>query len=367
MHPPRFRASPSSDFWLHLPGLALVSMLLLSGCSPFYILRAALEEGRILWRREPIESVLQRPDLDPAAREKLKLVLEVRDYAQNILRLRAGGSYASYSYVDREVLSYVLMAAPKTDLTPYTWWYFFVGRVPYKGFFSAEAARAEAQGFEAQGYDTYIRTAPAFSTLGWFDDPLLAHLLKYDKVTLAEVIFHELLHNTLFVSGAVDFNESLANFVGNRAAILFFRDRYGDRSVEHRRAIQAWEEEIEFSAFIAEVASSLRELYGKDLSEEGKLRLREEIFSQSQKDWARRIPDRPAHQYRGFSQQKINNAVIAHSHLYLKDLALFESLYKAQGNDLAKCVEWIAKSVQNGGDPFEAVRGGLAQTAVQGN
>ena len=338
--------------------VCLLSAFFFTGCSPFYILRAAYEEGKILWRREPIESVLQRPDLDPETQEKLKLVLSVREYARDILKFRVGGSYASYSYVDRKALSYVLTAAPKTDLTPYTWWYLFVGRVPYKGFFSEEAAKTEAESFHAQGYDTYIRTTPAFSTLGWFDDPLLAHLLKYDKITLAEVIFHELLHNTLFVSGSVDFNESLANFVGNRAAILFFRDRYGDGSPEHQRAIRAWEEELEFSAFIAQVARSLRDLYKKELAEDEKLRLREEIFSQSKEEWSHRIAGRPAHRFRGYSQQQLNNAVIAHYLLYLRDFELFESLYEAEGKELARLVALIRESVQqNGGDPFEAARG----------
>lgn len=339
-----------------LLSISLLSLFLLSGCSPFYVMRAAYEESKILWRREPIERLLKTPDLEPEAREKFKLVLAVREYARDSLKLKVGGSYASYSYVDRPVLSYVLMAAPKTDLKPYTWWYFFVGRVPYKGLFSEEAAKAEAERFHAQGYDTYIRTAQAFSTLGWFDDPLLAHLLKYEKATLAELIFHELFHNTLFVSGAVDFNESLANFIGNRAAILFFRDRYGEGSPEHRRAVQSWQEELEFSAFIAEAARSLRDLYGKDLAEEEKLRLREEIFSRSQNEWSRRIADRPRHQYHRYSQQKINNAVIAHYLLYLKKLELFESLYEAQGKDLTRLVELIGESVQDSQDPFGAVQ-----------
>jgi predicted aminopeptidase len=337
--------------------VSLLSAFLLSGCSPFYILRAVFEEGKILWRREPIESLLARPDLDPESREKLRLVLAVREYARDTLKLRVDGSYASYSYVDRPVLSYVLMAVPKTDLKPYTWWFLFVGSVPYKGFFSAEAAKAEAESFHARGYDTYIRTSPAFSTLGWFDDPLLAHLLKYDKVTLAEVIFHELFHSTLFVSGAVDFNESLANFVGNRAAILFFRDRYGEGSPEHQRATQAWKEELEFSAFISEVAISLSDLYVKELPEEEKLRLRQGIFSRSKKEWLQRIVGRSRHQYQAYGQLEVNNAVIAHYLLYVRDLALFESLYDAHGKDLARLVESVGNSIQQSRDPFEAVRG----------
>ncbi len=338
-----------------LHSVSLLSVFLLSSCSPLYIIRAAYEEGRILWRREPIESALRQPDLDPGQRDKFQLVLQVREYARDRLKMKVGGSYASYSFVDGPVLTYLLMAAPKTSLAPYTWWFLFVGRVPYKGFFPQDDARAEAQALEAQGYDTYIRTSPAFSTLGWFNDPLLAHLLKYDRVTLAQVVFHELFHNTLYVSGAGDFNESMANFVGNRGAIDFFRDRYGEGSPEHQKAVQTWEEELEFSAFIAEVARSLKDLYGQNLPEEETLRLREEIFFRSQNEWSRRTADRQTHRFRGYAQQKINNAVIMHYLLYLKGLQLFENLYQAEGRELPRVMELVEKSVQNSGDPFDAV------------
>lgn len=338
----------------------LLSAFLLSGCSSFYVLRAAYEEGKILWRRQPIAEMLQDSNLEPDAREKLELVLAVRDYARDTLKFDVDGSYASYSYVDRSALSYVLMAAPKTALVPYTWWFLFVGRVPYKGFFSEEAAKAEAARFEARGYETYIRTTPAFSTLGWFDDPLLAHLLRYDRVSLAGIVFHELFHNTLFVKGSLDFNESLANFFGNRAAIDFFRDRYGEASPEHRRAEQAWQEELEFSAFITRVAGSLRELYGSDLPLEEKLRRREQIFAESKRAWARQIAGRPQHRFGGFLRQSLNNAVIVHYLLYLTDLELFEALYEVQGKDLARLLARIRDSLRDGGDPFVAVRRLLA-------
>jgi predicted aminopeptidase len=333
----------------------ILLFLLLSGCSPVYLFSVALEEGRILWRRQPIETLLRQPDLQPDMREKLTLVLAAREYARAALDLNVGGSYASYSYVDRDVLSYILMAAPKTELKPYTWWYFLVGSFPYKGFASNEAANAEAERFEKDGYDTYIRTASAYSTLGWFDDPLLAHLLKYDSVTLVEVIFHELLHNTLFVKNAVDFNESLANFVGNRAAIDFFRAERGAASPEYRRAAQNWEQDVEFSVFLREVASSLRSLYSEDMGHAEKISRREAIFSASQKEWAARISDRPAHRHRAYAGKNLNNAVVAHYLLYLKDLDLFEALYVREGKDLRRSLEVIKDRLAQSQDPFDAV------------
>lgn len=337
---------------------ALLMASMLSACSPLYVIRAAYEEGKILWRREPIADFIQNPELAPDTQEKLRLVLAVRDYARDALQFNVGGSYASYSYVDRPDLTYVVLAAPKTELRPYTWWFLIVGSVPYKGYFSKKNAEAEIERLKSEGYDTNLRTSAAFSTLGWFDDPLLSHLLNYDKVLLSELVFHELFHNTLYINGAGAFNESSANFAGHRAAIDFFRQRFGEGSAEHQRALLLWEEEREFGAFIAEVARTLGELYGSDLSREDKLRLREEVFSRSKAEWSRRIADRPAHRFRGFSRQPLNNAVLMHYIVYMKDLDMFESLYQACGRNLRRTIGVMRAAVDKG-EPFEAVRAWL--------
>jgi predicted aminopeptidase len=350
----RFKNSLRKILWLMI-ALAILGSVI-SGCSPLYVIRAAYEEGKILWRREPIPQYLENADLVPDTQDKLKLVLAVREYARDVLKLNVGGSYSSYSYVDRPDLSYILTAAPRTELRPYTWWFLIVGRVPYKGYFSKEDANAAAEGLEAQGYDTNIRTAAAFSTLGWFDDPLLSHLLRYDKVTLTEVIFHELFHNTVYVKGAGAFNESAANFVGGRSAINFFRDRFGESSPEHQRAIRAWEEELEFSDFLETLTTTLSELYARDIPYEDKLRLREEVFARSKVEWARRVANRPANRFRSFVQQPLNNAIIINYFLYLKNLKLFEALYEAEGKNLPLAIDSIRESVAKGGEPFESVQ-----------
>src|SRR5262249_48618062 len=114
--------------WL-MTALAILGSMI-SGCSPLYVIRAAYEEGKILWRREPIPEYLEKADLGSDTQDKLKLVLAVREYARDVLKLNVGGSYSSYSYVDRPDLSYILTAAPRTELRPYTWWFLVVGRVP---------------------------------------------------------------------------------------------------------------------------------------------------------------------------------------------------------------------------------------------
>jgi len=337
-----------------------LTITLSAGCSPVYVIRAAYEEGKILWRREPIVEFLAAPNLEKDAKGKLELVLAVREYAQKVLKLSVGGSYASYSYVDRPDLSYILTAAPRTELKAYTWWFLFVGSVPYKGYFSKEDATVAAKELEADGYDTNVRTTAAFSTLGWFDDPLLAHLLKYDEVTLADIVFHELFHNTLYVKGAGNFNESVANFVGGRAAIDFFRARNGVASAQHQRAVERWHEELEFSAFIEQIEQSLSELYSQEISEAEKIRRREEVFVGAQEAWTKRIADRAGSRFQAFSQQPLNNAVMIHYLLYLKNLRLFEALYESQGHDLVRTLDAIRAAVPNGNEPFETVQRLLA-------
>jgi predicted aminopeptidase len=351
----RLRRSPYS--WLILLGTLVGSIV--SGCSPIYVLRAAYEEGKILWRREPIANFIQNSEVPQDTNEKLRLVLAVREYARDVLKLNVGGSYSSYSYVDRPDLTYIVVAAPKTELRPYTWWFLIVGSVPYKGYFSKQDAEAEIERLKAEGYDTNMRTSAAFSTLGWFDDPLLSHLLKYDRVMLSEIVFHELFHNTLYLKGASAFNESVANFIGHRASIDFFRERSGEGSAEHLRATQLWDDEREFGAFIGEVAATLAELYGRDIAKDDKLRLREEIFARAKAEWTRRIADRPLQRFRGFSQQPLNNAVLMHYLVYLKDLDLFESIYESSDRNLVRTIEAIRTAVRDRGEPFEALRAWL--------
>jgi predicted aminopeptidase len=346
--------------------LALVAVPLaamLPACSPLYVMRAAYEEGKILWRRQPIADFIEQPEVAPDTQEKLRLVLAAREYARDRLDFNVGGSYASYSYVDRPDLTYIVLAAPKTELRPYTWWFLIVGNVPYKGYFSKKDAEAEIERLKAEGYDTNLRTSAAFSTLGWFDDPLLSHLLRYDKVLLSEVVFHELFHNTLYIKGAGAFNESSANFVGHRAAIDFFREKFGDGSAEHQRAVLLWEEEREFGVFINQLALELVQLYARDLPREDKLRLREEVFARGKAEWSRRIADRPLHRFRGFSQQPLNNAIVMHYVVYLKDLDVFESLYQACAGNLRRTIGVMRELVKQTGEPFQTLRAWLDKAA----
>ncbi|HXV80765.1 MAG TPA: aminopeptidase, partial [Candidatus Binatia bacterium] len=155
--------------------------------------------------------------------------------------------------------------------------------------------------------------------------------------------------------GAGAFNESAANFVGGRSAIDFFRDRFGAASPEHERAVRAWEQELEFSGFIEKLAASLDELYAREIPDEEKLRLRQGVFARAKEEWSQLIAQHQNHRFRNFAKRPLNNAVIIHYMLYLKNLKLFEALYDAEDKNLASAIDSIREAVANGGEPFEAV------------
>jgi predicted aminopeptidase len=332
--------------------LALLAAVV-SSCSPLYVLRAGYVEAQILWRREPFERVLARPELPPDRRRKIELVIAAREYARAI-GLDVDGSYTSLSHLDPDHGMWVLTAAKQTSLEAHTWWFPLVGEVPYKGFFGRERAEREAASLRREGYDTYVRPAGAFSTLGWFDDPLLAHLLAWDEVSLVSLVLHELYHNSFYVPGETAFNESLATFVGDRAAIDFFAGRPGDRGLV-ARAQAAWDDQLQFGALLGRLAERLRALYAAQSADQILAR-RAEVFAAAQAEYrSLGLKSAPA-----FAAQPLDNAVVLHYRLYGTDLDVFESVYRREG-DLRRAIDAIEAAADTDREhPFDAVRRSLA-------
>lgn len=322
------------------------ALLALSGCSPLYVVRLGYEEMRILWRRQAIEEMLQE-ELPADTRAKLELTLAVRAFARDELHLDVRGSYASFARVDEKQVVHVVSAAPWNRLEAHTWWFPVVGRVPYRGYFRRRDAETLAAKMQQKGYDTYVRPSVAFSTLGWFDDPLLSNLLRYDVPALAEIIFHELLHNTIYVPGHTAFNESFATFVGSRGATLFF-DRRGER--ERAQAARAHlNDTLAFSGFLAAVVGQLERAYREGIDRTQ----RQARFDAIQAEF-RSLPWR-TEAYRDFGHRPINNAVILHYWMYLRRLDLFEGVYEKTGQDLALTIARIRKACSGTRDPFAAL------------
>jgi predicted aminopeptidase len=301
-----------------------------------YLTRAGFEETRILQSREPIAKLVRDSATDPVLRQNLRLVLHSRDYAAR-LGLEAKETYTSYSDVGRDALLLVLQTAPKDCICPYTWKYPIVGRIPYKGFFDPQAARREANRFTARGYDVYLRPSGAFSTLGWFEDPLLSTAISGDSVELAATVFHEIAHNTLYVKSATPFNESFAQLVGYRSAEAFFRDR-GD-TLNARHAADRWHDEIVLGDYYSALVRRLDSLYSQRPDS-----VALEAGRRQAAAWARDQLLGPfGKRFRtlrvdGLAERPINNARLIGSRIYRTRLDLFDRWFERHGRDVRQSV-----------------------------
>jgi predicted aminopeptidase len=364
VRPQRFRYRERKMGLLRKPHrrVATVALVLAAGlasaCSPAYVLRGAWEEGKILGRRRPIVQVISDPRQTPETRRKLQLVLAAREFGRDALGERVGESYTLYAEKQSDTLATVLSAAYRDRFAARTWWFPIVGRVPYKGFFHEEDARREAEKLEAQGYDTYMRPTSAFSTLGWFNDPVLSTLLRYDDVSLANTVLHELFHNTFFAPGRISFNESMANFVGARGAIDFFCGRDGPEAPTCRRARDEWDDDLTFGYFMSELVHDLESLYARsDLTREQKLALREEVFARAQRRFAQEVrPRLKVSSFSSFTREPLNNATLISRRIYYDRLDLFERVYQSRGGDLRRTIaDVIAAARSHRADPYAGV------------
>ncbi len=349
--------------------LSLVLLALVTaGCSPLFVLRAGYEEAKILSRRQSIARMVRDPEVPDETRAKLSLVLRVRDFAADSLQLNAGDSYTAFSQLDSDTLALVLSAARKDSFQPRTWWFPIVGRVPYRAFFSEGSARRAVEQLEEDGWDAYVRPTSAFSTLGWFNDPMVSSLLRYDSVTLANTVIHELYHNTIYLPGEAVFNESLAQFAGARGAIAFFCGPARDpRLCETANA--AWRDEMTFGRFLSDLVEELETLYAReDLSSEQKVSARETIFERARREFRNDVePSLEVLSFASFTRMPLNNATLIARRIYYRRLDLFEEVYHASGGDLPLTMRRIESAARAGDEPFAAVEEllGLSTQRVQ--
>lgn len=312
-------------------------------CSPVYVVKAGIAEARILRARRPIPEVIADSTTDAATRGKLAYVLEARRFAAEELGIDVGDSYTMYTRLDRDTLALVLQAAPKDQIAPVTWWFPIVGRVPYKGFFSVDDALDAAADLEADGYDTYVRPTAAFSTLGWFNDPILSTVLVADEVEVVETVLHELSHQHLFIPGQVGFNESFANFVGRVGAIRFFctREGGGPDTVKCLRAQARWRDYQRFSVFLDRFIDDLEAVYlDSNLTLEQKIERREVVFAEALARFDAEVaPTFEAVTFSGFRNRPLNNATLLGLIFYYNRLPDFDALLGQHGGDLRAVLE----------------------------
>lgn len=324
------------------------------GC---YLGRAGWEEAKILKGRKDITEVIADPATDSITRQKLALVLDARRFAVDSLGLHAKKSFTQYTKLEHDTLVLLLSAAEKDRLVQHTWWFPIVGRVPYKGYFDFGAARDAAKDFERRGYDVYLRPASAFSTLGFFNDPLLSTTLRTDSLNLASTVIHELTHNTFYAKGQAIFNESFAEFVGARGASWLFRSR---GHPEAARIVEArWADDRVLSAFWERLYKTLDSAFkAHPESKATRLAIRDTIYAQARRALVDSVrPLLQTVQPRYLERVRLDNAALLARRVYSTDLSTFERVFRLEGRDLRRTISRIVElGKANPKDPFAALQ-----------
>jgi len=321
----------------------------IAGCATPFTFRATTEEYKILSKKESLNELLSREETSDILRHKFELVLQARKFALNN-GLKPEGSFTEYADIQREVLVWVLSAAPKTSLRPYTWWYPIVGSVPYKGSFDSDLAKKRALELKSEDYDVFLRPSPAFSTLGWFKDPLLSTYIEFDDVDLVTTVFHEIFHNTVWIPGDAFFNESAANVVGYLFSIAFFNEINSPKLAQH--AQDALHDELIFADFLEELNQKLEVIYKNDnLADAEKITAREVVFSNAIQDWTTNNKNLKTENYKKVVQN-LNNAVIIAFRIYLSKPTLFVKLFDSSKGleDLIRNFGEIKQSANKSGE-----------------
>ena len=295
----------------------------------------------ILRRSRPNEQVIADPATPPVLRGQLESVDRIRQFASDHLSLPGDESYAKYADLGRKHVVWVLYAAPEFSLKPKTWHYPFIGKMDYRGYFREQDTEALAGELKRDGYDVFIGEVDAYSTLGWFHDPVLNTFVAYPDIDLAETIFHELTHRKYFRRGDTVFNESFANVVAEEGVKRWLKHegrladlkKYEGRLVRRREFYQ----EIDRSRLKLErlYASGQSAPVMREQKQAILMKLRDQ-FRELRRRWG-------GHGLEGWLRKDINNGHIVSLKIYADHMPPFQQLLTECGGDLDLFYQKVAK------------------------
>ncbi len=264
--------------------------------------------------------------------------------------LKKTENYQTVYLKSRQPPVYTVSASPKDRLIRKTWWFPVVGDLPYLGFFDRENAEAEKEKLLESGLDVNLGLAGAYSTLGWFQDPVTLNLLEGSTVDLVETILHEMTHTTLYVKGQGEFNEGLAVLVGKVGAVQFLEKTFGPSHPLTIEAKESLADEDLFSGFLTPLFEGLEQLYSSSIAFQEKLVQREKIFSESMaafEDLKRRFR---TSRFIHFGVGGLNNAYLMSVGLYHRHFHLFEEALKQKGGSIKRMLVFFQGLSKEGVD-----------------
>jgi predicted aminopeptidase len=323
----------------------LPALLLLLTCAPTsgcYLGHVTAGQLRLLAAREPIESLIADPSTPAPLRERLGLAPQARELART-LGLEVGGQYTSYVPWPGDRVVTTVVATRPGEVEPASFWFPIVGNVPYKGFFDPARAHAEGEQLRARGLDVCELAVPAYSTLGWLDDPLTEPMLRGEPGRVVETIVHELVHATVFVPDAAEWNEGVATFVGQEASVRW-RSGAGDETAAARERVRV-DEDRRISALLLGLRREVAELYARDPAGSERKAARAQAEARTREALgALSIETRsPAALARG---ARLNDACLAIVGTYSADLPRYAEILSSLGGDLQAFVERVREAAQ---------------------
>lgn len=315
---------------------ALLVTLLLAGCGNWTYYLQSVGGQFDIWQREaPIGELLADPAVKPQLKAQLERVLHIRDYASRELGLPDNRSYRSYADLARPFVVWNVFAAPEFSIEAKQWCFPVAGCVGYRGYFSETEARGYAQSLVAEGYDVYVGGVPAYSTIGWFADPVLNTFIYYPPPELARLIFHELAHQVVYVRDDSVFNESFATTVEQAGMARWLNINGSDD--ERRRFMQLQRFRTDFRALVIRTRVELAELYAGNAPMEQKRQQKAAVLAKLKESYAaHRLAWSGFSAYDRWFAQPLGNAHLASVAIYTQRVPAFTALLRQNGNDLPR-------------------------------
>ncbi len=309
-----------------------------SACAPIdtidYYWQSVAGQWDLLSRARPLQDVISRSD-DEALKSRLERIVAIRAFASRELGLPANGSYTRYTDIGRPFVTWAVFATPPLSLAPRQWCFPIAGCVGYRGYFNEAGAKAEARSLESEGDDVYVGHVPAYSTLGYFDDPILSSFVRWPETEVARLIFHELAHQRLYVPGDTTFNESYAVTVEQAGLERWLAH-------EHDPKLDAEHDRIErvrstFNALVAHARERLATVYASNASPAQKSAEKSRAFADLERAYesaTTRDPDLRA--YRAWFAGQPNNAQLAAVAFYTDRVPAFQAILHEEGDRLPR-------------------------------
>ncbi|WP_041640688.1 aminopeptidase [Magnetococcus marinus] len=314
--------------------LGLLLPLLLTGClSPGYLWQASQGQWQLMTQARPVAELLADAQTDAPLKQRLAMSQRIRQFAKQQLLLPSEASYATYVALDRPYVVWSVTAAPPLGLTPKQWCFPVVGCLSYRGYFSAQGAEDFARELRAEGWDVAVSPVAAYSTLGWFSDPLLSTTLFWPPGELAHLLFHELAHQRLYIAGDTAFNESYAEWVAQQGVRSWLAQQGSPAAAQ--RYQQHQEGRQQFEQRLLELRAQLQGLYESTLSETAKGYQKRQALARFRYDYAQRKKELGLN-YDAWVYKDLNNARLALLGLYRQWLPAFARLFAQAEGDWAR-------------------------------